>query len=196
MTMTTMTTTSPAVARTHLVITSPIGPLTLVQAGGALCGLYMDAAAHPPASALLGAPAGGDGADGAVLAEAAGQLGRYFAGELTGFDLPLRLDGTGFQLRVWAALQGIGYGETISYRQLAERIGQPSAVRAVGLANGRNPVSIIVPCHRVIGADGSLTGYGGGLDRKLFLLDLERRVLPGAGPGPARRRSSASGLPG
>jgi methylated-DNA-[protein]-cysteine S-methyltransferase len=88
----------------------------------------------------------------------------------------LSLDGTGFQRTVWAGLRDIPYGETISYGQLARRIGQPSASRAVGLANGRNPVSIVVPCHRVIGSDGSLTGYGGGVDRKHYLLALEQRV--------------------
>jgi len=90
--------------------------------------------------------------------------------------LPLSLDGTHFQRCVWAALQSIPYGETISYGEVARRIGQPSASRAVGLANGRNPVAIVVPCHRVIGADGSLTGYGGGMDRKRFLLALEQRA--------------------
>jgi methylated-DNA-[protein]-cysteine S-methyltransferase len=165
-----------------MMISSPVGPLALVAADGELCGLYLDAAAHPPAAAALGEPDAG-GRDGAVLAEAASQLDRYFAGVLTEFDLPLRLDGTAFQQRVWGALRTIPYGQTISYRELADRIGQPAAVRAVGLANGRNPASIIVPCHRVIGADGSLTGYGGGLDRKRFLIDHERQVsgqlLPG-----------------
>jgi methylated-DNA-[protein]-cysteine S-methyltransferase len=101
------------------------------------------------------------------------QLDEYFAGTRTDFDLPLSLHGTDFQRRVWLELTRIPYGETISYGELARRIGRPNAMRAVGLANGRNPVSIIVPCHRVIGADGSLTGYGGGLDRKRLLLGLE-----------------------
>lgn len=101
------------------------------------------------------------------------QLGAYFAGELTEFDLELELVGTDFQRRVWAALQTIPYGQTASYGEIAERIGAPGAARAVGLANGHNPISIIVPCHRVVGATGSLTGYGGGIDRKRFLLDLE-----------------------
>jgi methylated-DNA-[protein]-cysteine S-methyltransferase len=114
--------------------------------------------------------------DSAVLAAAASQLRAYFAGELTSFDLPLGPEGTPFQQKVWAALREIPYGVTASYGELAERIGQRSASRAVGLANGRNPIAIVVPCHRVIGSDGSLTGYGGGLDRKRFLLDLERRV--------------------
>ncbi len=102
------------------------------------------------------------------------QLDEYFAGERTEFDVTLRLEGTEFQRRVWAGLLEIPYGETISYGELATRIGQPTASRAVGLANGRNPVGIIVPCHRVIGSTGALTGYGGGLDRKRALLDLER----------------------
>src|SRR5712691_9111012 len=155
-TMAMMTTSPPAGLVTHAVTASPVGPLTLVASGGELCGLYMEVTSHPPAAAMLGLPQPADsGPNGAVLAEAASQLDSYFAGQRREFDLPLRLDGTAFQQRVWAALQTIGYGETISYRQLADRIGQPPAVRAVGLANGRNPVSIIVPCHRVIGADGS-----------------------------------------
>jgi methylated-DNA-[protein]-cysteine S-methyltransferase len=159
--------------RTNTVIDSPVGPLTLVAQDGKLAGLYLDVRGHEPPGALLGmrCTAGSE----PVLAEAASQLGAYFAGELTSFDLPLQLDGTGFQRTVWAGLQEIGYGETISYGELAKRIGQPSASRAVGLANGRNPVAIVVPCHRVIGADGSLTGYGGGLDRKRFLLAMEQR---------------------
>ena len=98
----------------------------------------------------------------------------YFAGERTEFDLPLEPAGTPFQQTVWQALREIPYAETINYGQLATRVGNPTASRAVGLANGRNPIAIVVPCHRVIGADGSLTGYGGGLDRKRLLLDLER----------------------
>ena len=101
------------------------------------------------------------------------QLDAYFAGELAAFDVPLALHGTPFQLRVWEQLTKIPFGETISYSELARRLDDPKAVRAVGLANGRNPVSIIVPCHRVIGADGSLVGYGGGLERKQWLLEHE-----------------------
>jgi methylated-DNA-[protein]-cysteine S-methyltransferase len=161
------------------VVASPIGPLTLVAAGGGLAGVYMDQHRHMPPAGRLGeavTPGGQPPADG-PLAEAARQLQEYFTGQRTGFDLPLQLEGTGFQQRVWKGLQDIGYGETISYGELARRIGAPpSASRAVGLANGKNPVSIIVPCHRVIGADGSLTGYGGGLPRKRYLLDLEQRV--------------------
>jgi methylated-DNA-[protein]-cysteine S-methyltransferase len=105
------------------------------------------------------------------------QLNSYFAGERTTFDLPLVLEGTEFQQRVWTALQDIPYGETVSYKQLAERIGRAAAVRAVGAANGANPIPIIIPCHRVIGNDGSLTGFGGGLPLKKKLLELESRQL-------------------
>jgi methylated-DNA-[protein]-cysteine S-methyltransferase len=113
--------------------------------------------------------------DSAGFAEAIRQLRAYFAGELTDFDLPLALEGTEFQLRVWESLRGIPYGETISYGQLATRLGNPKASRAVGLANGSNPIAIIVPCHRVIGSNGSLVGYGGGLENKKALLALESR---------------------
>jgi methylated-DNA-[protein]-cysteine S-methyltransferase len=153
---------------------SPIGPLTLVAQDGALTGLYMQVRGHEPGDAELGEPAGLD-AD-PVLAQAAGQLKAYFAGQLSTFDLPLAMTGTGFQRTVWEGLRQIPFGQTISYGELARRIARPSASRAVGLANGRNPISIVVPCHRVIGADGSLTGYGGGIDRKRFLLALEQRV--------------------
>ena len=121
--------------------------------------------------------------DDARLAEARRQLTEYFAGTRTAFDLVFDeagVGGTPFQRQVWEALLEIPYGETISYGELARRIGQPLAVRAVGAANGRNPLSIVVPCHRVIGADGTLTGYGGGMDRKRLLLALEARNRPGA----------------
>jgi methylated-DNA-[protein]-cysteine S-methyltransferase len=118
-----------------------------------------------------------------VLHESVRQLDDYFAGRRTDFDLPLEpAEGTAFQRRVWLELRAIPYATTINYGQLAGRVGTPNASRAVGLANGRNPISIVVPCHRVIGANGSLTGYGGGLDRKRLLLDLERRF---AGPDTA-----------
>ena len=110
-----------------------------------------------------------------VAAACIAELEAYFAGKLKEFTVPIRLTGTDFRKKVWAALMTIPYGETISYKQLAERIGQPSAIRAVGGANHHNPVSIIVPCHRVIGASGTLTGYGGGLDNKAFLLELEKK---------------------
>jgi len=131
----------------------------------------MDAQRHAPEPASLGVP--GDPGE-QPFAAAASQLKSYFAGQLTEFDLPLAPAGTEFQRRVWAGLRTIPYGETVSYGELARQLGSPSASRAVGLANGRNPIAIVVPCHRVIGSDGSLTGYGGGLDRKRFLLALER----------------------
>lgn len=118
--------------------------------------------------------------DAAFFADVIRQLRAYFAGELREFEIPLLMEGTEFQKRVWKALQTIPYGETISYGQLAKQIGDPKAVRAVGAANGQNPIPIIVPCHRVIGSDGSLTGFGGGLENKKKLLELEsaqRRLL-------------------
>ena len=160
--------------RSHAVVDSPVGPLTLVAADGALVGLYMTEQRHRPAPAEFGEPAGHP--DGEPFAEAVSQLREYFDGQRTGFDLRLALDGTAFQRRVWAALPDIPFSQTISYGQLADRIGQPSASRAVGLANGKNPVGIIVPCHRVVGADGGLTGYGGGIERKRYLLAHEQRV--------------------
>ncbi len=170
----TMTVRTAARQRAHTVIDSPIGPLTLIARDGRLAGVLMEITRYDPDAHVRGEAVGRG--DEPVLAAAAEQLDVYFAGELTTFDLPLTLAGTGFQQTVWAGLQGIPYGQTISYGELARRIGQPSASRAVGLANGRNPVSIVVPCHRVIGADGSLTGYGGGMERKRFLLGLEQRV--------------------
>ena len=159
----------------YVVIDSPIGPLTLVAADGMLTGLYLDgprsgSAGYAPGAEVLGAP--GDPAREPFCAAAA-QLAAYFAGRLTEFTLPLAPAGTQFQRRVWAGLREIPYGETWSYGQLASKIGNPTAARAVGLANGRNPIAVVIPCHRVIGSDGSLTGYGGGLDRKRYLLDLE-----------------------
>ncbi|WP_329144691.1 methylated-DNA--[protein]-cysteine S-methyltransferase [Streptomyces sp. NBC_01456] len=168
----TVHTAEPGAPLTHTVLDdTPVGPLTLVAAGTALTGLYMTEQRHRPPQESFGAPAD-PGAP--PFAVAIAQLRAYFRGELTTFDLPLALRGTPFQRRVWAALCGIPYGETRSYGQLAEALGVPTAARAVGLANGRNPVGIIVPCHRVVGADGSLTGYGGGLDRKRRLLAFER----------------------
>lgn len=154
--------------RVHTVVDSPIGPLTLVATDGVLSGLYMRTQRHLPEAATFGAR------DDGPFGEATRQLAEYFAGDRTDFDLRLRLEGTAFQRQVWAALRDIPYGETWSYGQLAAHIGSPGASRAVGLANGRNPVAIVVPCHRVVGANGKLTGYGGGLERKQLLLDLER----------------------
>lgn len=159
-------------------VPSPIGPLTLLSDGQHLTGVRMDGQRHapplPPDTVRYDAAAD----DLPVpLAAAAAQLAAYFAGERTAFDLPLAPQGTPFQRRVWQALREVPYGTTTSYGELARRIGRPGAVRAVGLANGRNPLPIVVPCHRVIGADGSLTGYGGGLDRKRYLLGLEADEL-------------------
>ncbi len=158
--------------RTHTVVASPAGPLTLVAEGGRLAGLYMEGQRHRPVDGEFGRRV--PDAATSLFAEAARQLANYFAAALDTFELPLTLHGTRFQLRVWAALREIPYGRTCTYGQLAERIGCPGGARAVGLANGRNPIGVIVPCHRVIGADGHLTGYGGGLERKRMLLALER----------------------
>ena len=152
---------------------SPLGPLLLTSDGEALTGVFMVEHKHGPqieAEWIRDEQA-------APLMEARRQLAAYFDGTLTQFDLRLAPSGTPFQQRVWQELRTIGFGETLSYGELARRIGSPNASRAVGLANGRNPLSIIVPCHRVIGANGKLTGYGGGIDRKATLLDFEAEVL-------------------
>ncbi|MFJ8805875.1 methylated-DNA--[protein]-cysteine S-methyltransferase [Streptomyces sp. NPDC102490] len=152
----------------HTVIDSPYGPLTLVADDGVLSGLYMTGQRHRPAEETFGT------ADDGPFARAEEELTAYFAGELTDFTLDLRLNGTPFQRTVWDQLRKIPYGETRTYGELAAALGNPTASRAVGLANGRNPIGIIVPCHRVVGASGDLTGYGGGLERKRRLLDFER----------------------
>lgn len=150
---------------------SPIGELLLTGDGHALRGLHMRQGRRPVA-------VGADWLEADhAFEEVRAQLTDYFAGRRTSFDVPLQLEGTTFQREVWRGLLEIDYGETISYGELARRIGRPRAVRAVGLANGRNPIAVIVPCHRVIGADGTLTGYGGGLESKRLLLDLESRLL-------------------
>ena len=153
----------------HSVIDSPLGPITLTAEDGVLAALWMTEHRHVRTDL-------GEEVDD-CLPVVREQLAAYFAGELTEFDVPLALHGTTFQRTVWDALREIPYGETTTYGELAAAIGNPTASRAVGLANGRNPVSIIVPCHRVIGADGSLTGYGGGIDRKRALLALESPAL-------------------
>jgi methylated-DNA-[protein]-cysteine S-methyltransferase len=159
---------SGAVTRTYGIISSPIGDLLAWGEGYALCGLDFadaDRAFRPDTLARR---------DDQAFTELGEQLGAYFAGELRRFELELAPGGTTFQRRVWEALQSLPYGTTASYGELAAEIGSPRAVRAVGAANGRNPISIVIPCHRLLGADGSLTGYGGGLERKRWLLDHER----------------------
>ena len=164
---------------------SPVGPLRLLAEADALVAIeFVGADLEPRALPDLSHP---------VLMRARRQLAEYFAGDRIGFDLPLRTRGTPFQERVWAALARIPFGRTRSYREIAAEIGRPDAVRAVGAANGRNPLPIVVPCHRVIGADGSLTGYGGGIVRKTWLLGHEQAVLErggeaGEGGGPVQAR--------
>ncbi|PAT43018.1 methylated-DNA--[protein]-cysteine S-methyltransferase [Vandammella animalimorsus] len=152
----------------HQSIDSPVGRLLIAASDEGLHAIEFPQGRHPPkrdARWRQGAHP--------LLTEAARQLGEYFAGQRRAFDLPLAPQGTDFQQRVWQALRAIPYGQTRSYAQLAAAIGQPKAMRAVGAANGRNPLSIVVPCHRVIGANGSLVGFGGGLPVKTFLLRLE-----------------------
>lgn len=152
----------------HFLMDSPLGTLTLVNTDGVLSGLYMDAHQRGPRVETLG-PRARSGFETAVE-----QLGEYFAGQRIRFTLPIAPAGTEFQRRVWDLLTAIPYGETRTYAQLAGAIGNRAAIRAVGAANARNPISVVVPCHRVVGSAGSLTGYAGGLARKQFLLDLER----------------------
>ena len=147
---------------TATIIETPVGDLAAISDGAALTTL-----AFPGGSPVARVD------EDTVLSETRRQLGEYFAGERTSFDLPLRPHGSPWQRIVWDELLTIPYGETTSYGELAARLGRPSAARAVGLANGSNPIAIVIPCHRVIGADGTLTGYGGGLERKRTLLDLE-----------------------
>jgi methylated-DNA-[protein]-cysteine S-methyltransferase len=163
---------------TWTLVDSPVGELLLAAERNALTGIFFarhrDGTDYRPAQARSGRRQD----DEPLLVTAATQLREYFARERRLFDLPLAPQGSGFQKRVWQALLAIGYGETASYGDVARRLNLlPSASRAVGTANGSNPISIVIPCHRVIGADGSLTGYGGGLERKRFLLDLERDLL-------------------
>ena len=153
-------------------IDSPLGDLVLAGDDGVLRRLWMAEGRRPRIARSDWVE------DPDAFAEAARQLGEYFAGERTDFDLAIETGGTEFQRRVWGALREIPYGETRSYGDQARHIGAPDAVRAVGLANGQNPIAVIVPCHRVIGADGSLTGFGGGLENKRRLLDLEAGVMP------------------
>jgi methylated-DNA-[protein]-cysteine S-methyltransferase len=188
---------TPAACQTTL--DSPVGPLTLVARGGRLVEIrFPDGrrAAEPPAGAVAagasragtvaagasragtvvdGAPPAGAADDEAALTAAVRQLGEYFGGDRTAFDLDLAPQGTAFERRVWEELLAIPYGETRSYGEIARAIGRPEAARAVGAANGRNPIPIVIPCHRVLGASGALTGFGGGLDTKRWLLEHERQ---------------------
>lgn len=151
---------------------SPLGTMLLAATSRGLAGVWFEGQRHGPDSA--GWP---EDADHPVLRDAVAQLRAYYAGERTGFDLPLDLQaGTAFQQDVWAALLAIPCGDTTSYAALARRLGKPQAARAIGAAVGRNPVSIVVPCHRVLGTGGGLTGYAGGLERKTALLRLEGAV--------------------
>ena len=156
-------------ATRYAILPSPIGDLLLTADAAGLTGLYMTPHKDRPEKTAKWVH------DDRALAPAISQMKAYFAGELTEFHLALAPVGTNFQLRVWRALLAIPYGETTTYGALAKQLGNANASRAVGLANGQNPISIIVPCHRVVGADGSLTGYGGGLDRKRVLLDHEAK---------------------
>jgi methylated-DNA-[protein]-cysteine S-methyltransferase len=161
-----------SVARFHDIVDSPLGPITLTAENDILSGLHFSAHRRGPSIEQLGPrrPSG--------LRAVTAWLDAYFAGEQPDFDLALVMRGTDFQQTVWSALRDIPFGATQTYGDLAARIGRPGAARAVGSANARNPISVIVPCHRVIGTGGSLTGYGGGIDRKRALLDLERAHLP------------------
>jgi len=154
-----------------MVMTSPVGPLELRADAGAVTMIHF----HDEMPEVVG----DNGESQPVLVEARRQLEEYFAGDRHDFDLPLAGPGTAFQQRVWEQLRQIPFGETASYGDIARRLGMPpGASRAVGLANGANPIAIVVPCHRVIGSDGSLTGYAGGIERKRFLLGLESSMAP------------------
>ena len=155
----------------YTALDSPVGALFLTSNGEAITELFMEKHKGGPK------PIADWRRDDSLFREAAHQLRAYFAGELTDFDLPLATGGAPFQQRVWAELLMIPYGSTISYGELARRIGNPKASRAVGAANGNNPISIIIPCHRVIGSNGKLTGYGGGIERKKYLLEFEAGTL-------------------
>ena len=159
--------TSHAAVLTHTVIESPLGPLTLVNTDGVLSGVFMERRWPRPDRAAYGRHAD-EGFE-----QATRELGEYFAGARTAFTLPFAAEGDEFDKQVWQELTTIPYGETRSYGQVAEALGDRTLAKAVGAANARNPICLIVPCHRVIGADGSLTGYAGGLERKAFLLALE-----------------------
>jgi methylated-DNA-[protein]-cysteine S-methyltransferase len=152
---------------------TPLGGVLIVASDHALAGLYFDE--HPRTPALDGV----EWRESDTVTQVRTELGEYFAGTRTTFSIPLRLEGTAFQVAVWRALIEIPPGTTATYGEIARRLGMPQAARAVGAANGQNPISIIVPCHRLVGADGGLTGYGWGLDRKRRLLEFERQTSAG-----------------
>lgn len=180
-----------AACTAQVTVNTPLGAVLLARTGTGLAGAWFEGQkAHPGA---LAAPRADDDP---LLCEAAAQLGDYFAGRRSRFELPLDLLGSAFQRQVWQALLGIERGRTTSYGEIARSIGSPQAVRAVGAAVGRNPVSVIVPCHRVLGGDGSLTGYAGGLHRKSALLRLEGVAMAPAGPAQRSVRAAASVPPG
>jgi methylated-DNA-[protein]-cysteine S-methyltransferase len=174
----------------YSIYSSPIGDLLLTSDGEALTGLHMCQRRGRPASG----PEAGWQRDDSALKAVHEQLDAYFRGRLHDFELPLRMAGTPFQHQVWEGLRAIPYGETVSYAELARRIGRSGASRAVGSANGRNPIAIVVPCHRVIAADGTLGGYGGGLDRKEWLLQLEAAPREHANETTLKRRHVATCL--
>jgi methylated-DNA-[protein]-cysteine S-methyltransferase len=151
-------------------LSTPLGTMLLASDGEALTGAWFEGQRHEPAPSRSWARR----RDLPILVRAGAEITEYFAGARTAFTVPLAPAGTAFQREVWGAIAAIAYGETVAYRDLASRIGRPSCVRAAGAATGRNPLSIIVPCHRVVGAGGALTGYAGGLERKRALLALER----------------------
>lgn len=157
--------------RRHATLTTPLGDLLVVADGDALAGVYFEGHWHPPAADSIGVEVEANGDP--LITRFGEQLGEYLAGERGAFDLPMAPTGDEFQLAVWAMLRDIPHGATTSYGELAGRLGDRNLARRVGNAVGRNPISIVVPCHRVVGADGSLTGYAGGLERKRLLLELE-----------------------
>jgi methylated-DNA-[protein]-cysteine S-methyltransferase len=169
-------TTDPA---TFASVPSPLGALVVVASDAGVAGVYFPPSGHrrSPVAGPGWAQEDGRGRASAVLAQARAQLGEYFSGARTTFDVPLDSGGSPFQRRVWDALRTIPYGTTVSYSDLARRLGDVRATRAVGAANAKNPVPIIVPCHRVVGARGELTGFGGGLDRKRWLLEHEGALM-------------------
>ncbi|NHN54699.1 methylated-DNA--[protein]-cysteine S-methyltransferase [Calidifontibacter sp. DB0510] len=160
----------------HAIVDSPVGPLTIAADGEAIVGIWFEQHRYPTTAATLGARV--SAADDPVLAKAAEQLLAYLRGERDDFDLPVRTSGSPLQELVWARLRRIPRGTTVTYGEIAREIGDGAIAQAVGQAVGHNPISIVIPCHRVVGADGSLTGFAGGLDRKRRLLELEGAVAP------------------